>query len=117
MSINIARTFETGASIVRVDNFNSYAPEGYKAKVLEGYKYRDNVGSLMPIIDYIWELAEDKTPTTIITDNSTVIASLNDKIAMLEQGCKSLIEDFAEARCLGEVAKIARDYGYQEQVK
>ena len=84
MSINIARTFETGASIVRVDDFASWAPKGYKAKVLEGYKYLDNEGNLIHIIDYYWKLAEDQT-ATITTDNSTVIAALNDKIAELEK--------------------------------
>ena len=83
MSINIARTFETGANIVRVDDFASWAPKGYKAKVLEGYKYLDNEGNLIHIIDYYWKLAEDQT-ATITTDNSTVIAALNDRVAELD---------------------------------
>tara|TARA_R110000823_G_C15787895_1_gene485823 strand:+ start:233 stop:499 length:267 start_codon:yes stop_codon:yes gene_type:complete len=37
-----------------------------------------------------------------------------DRIAELEKSRKSLIEEFAEARCLGEVAQIARGYGYDK---
>ena len=37
-----------------------------------------------------------------------------DRITELEKSRKSLIEEFAEARCLGEVAQIARGYGYDK---
>ena len=30
---------------------------------------------------------------------------------------KELIEEFAEAECMGDLAKIARNYGYEEQDK
>ena len=36
------------------------------------------------------------------------------KIAELEEQRKDLIEEFAEAECMGDLAKIARNYGYIE---
>ena len=75
--------FETGNDIVRVGGFANYAPRGYKARVLEGYQFRDNHGVLTPIVDKYWKRAEVKSPA-IKTDNSTVITSLNDRIAELE---------------------------------
>jgi len=38
-----------------------------------------------------------------------------DKIAEFELSRKELIEEFAEAECMGDLAKIARNYGYEEQ--
>ena len=108
------RKFKTGNDIVRANNYRSYTPKGYKTKVLDGYLFRDNEGDIVNITDKCWELAEDQTTATIKTDNSTVIASLNDRIAELEKSRKSLIEEFAEAECLGEVAQIARGYGYDK---
>ena len=58
--------FETGSTMVRISSFTSYSPEGYKTKVLDGNLYRDQNGSLTPIIDYYWELAEDQAPETVI---------------------------------------------------
>jgi hypothetical protein len=34
------------------------------------------------------------------------------KIKELEQSRKDLIEEFAEAECMGDLAKIARNHGY-----
>ena len=39
---------------------------------------------------------------------------MNNKIAELERSRKDLIEEFAEAECMGDLAKIARNYGYVE---
>jgi hypothetical protein len=39
---------------------------------------------------------------------------LVDKITELELSIKDLIEEFAEASCMGDLAKIARNYGYEE---
>jgi hypothetical protein len=36
------------------------------------------------------------------------------RIAELELSIKDLIEEFAEASCMGDLAKIARNYGYEE---
>jgi hypothetical protein len=36
------------------------------------------------------------------------------RIVELEKDKINLIEEFAEAECLGEVAKIARQHGYEE---
>jgi hypothetical protein len=47
-------------------------------------------------------------------DNAMSQASdLRDHIAELEQERKDLIEEFAEAECMGDLAKIARNYGYE----
>mgnify|MGYP003636733791 CR=1 FL=1 len=45
------------------------------------------------------------------------IRSLADirRIAELELSRKELIEEFAEAECMGDLAKIARNHGYEEQ--
>ena len=37
----------------------------------------------------------------------------NKRIAELELSRKELIEEFAEAECMGDLAKIARNYGYE----
>jgi uncharacterized protein YqeY len=37
------------------------------------------------------------------------------KNAELEKEIENLVGEFAEAECLGEVAKMARMYGYTEQ--
>jgi hypothetical protein len=42
------------------------------------------------------------------------IVKLTDRIAELELSRKDLIEEFAEASCMGDLAKIARNYGYEE---
>ena len=42
-----------------------------------------------------------------------VIHNLEKSIVELEKDKINLIEEFAEAACLGEVAKIARQYGYE----
>jgi hypothetical protein len=42
-----------------------------------------------------------------------VIHNLEKRIVELEKDKINLIEEFAEAACLGEVAKIARQYGYE----
>jgi hypothetical protein len=39
---------------------------------------------------------------------------LRNKITELELSIKDLIEEFAEASCMGDLAKIARNYGYEE---
>ena len=44
---------------------------------------------------------------------SDTIIEYSIKISELELSRKDLIEEFAEAECLGEVAKIARQYGYE----
>jgi hypothetical protein len=49
----------------------------------------------------------------IVTDNSKVIQALSKRIVELEEDKINLIEEFAEAECLGEVAKIARQHGYE----
>lgn len=36
-------------------------------------------------------------------------------ITELELSRKELIEEFAEAECMGDLAKIARNHGYEEQ--
>ena len=41
--------------------------------------------------------------------------AVSSRIAELELSRKELIEEFAEAECMGDLAKIARNYGYQEQ--
>jgi hypothetical protein len=53
------RKFKVDDWMERTNNFYRHAPEGYKAKVLEGYKYMDLEGQRIPINDNIWELAED----------------------------------------------------------
>jgi cell division protein FtsB len=40
---------------------------------------------------------------------------LEERIAELERSRKDLIEEFAEAECMGDLGKIARNYGYIEQ--
>ena len=63
--------FELGNDIVRVSNFRSWAPKGYKTKVLKGYKYRDKDGCLFGISDNHWELAEEETkPATAIHEGN-----------------------------------------------
>ena len=42
-------------------------------------------------------------------------AKLQDRITWFKKSRKSLIEEFAEAECMGDLAKIARNYGYVEQ--
>jgi hypothetical protein len=42
------------------------------------------------------------------------IEALIKRIAELELSIKDLIEEFAEASCMGDLAKIARNYGYEE---
>ena len=39
--------------------------------------------------------------------------NMTKRIVELEKDKINLIEEFAEAACLGEVAKIARQYGYE----
>tara|TARA_R110000751_G_scaffold225765_2_gene327704 strand:- start:735 stop:992 length:258 start_codon:yes stop_codon:yes gene_type:complete len=50
-------------------------------------------------------------------DEQVLDRSLADisKIAELELSRKELIEEFAEAECMGDLAKIARNHGYEEQ--
>ena len=43
------------------------------------------------------------------------VESAVERITELELSRKELIEEFAEAECMGDLAKIARNYGYQEQ--
>tara|TARA_R110000782_G_scaffold44639_1_gene99696 strand:+ start:135 stop:305 length:171 start_codon:yes stop_codon:yes gene_type:complete len=43
-----------------------------------------------------------------------IIANFEKRIAELEEQRKNLIEEFAEAECMGDLAKIARNYGYIE---
>jgi hypothetical protein len=43
------------------------------------------------------------------------VITLLERIAELELSRKELIEEFAEADCMGDLAKIARNYGYEEQ--
>ena len=40
------------------------------------------------------------------------IVKLREHIAELELSRKELIEEFVEAECMGDLAKIARNYGY-----
>tara|TARA_R110002072_G_scaffold152445_1_gene302096 strand:+ start:5111 stop:5419 length:309 start_codon:yes stop_codon:yes gene_type:complete len=47
-------------------------------------------------------------------NNFRLLADIS-KIAELEQSRKDLIEEFAEAECMGDLAKIARNHGYEEQ--
>jgi uncharacterized coiled-coil DUF342 family protein len=42
------------------------------------------------------------------------LIEFKNRIAELEQQIKDLIEEFAEAECMGDLAKIARNYGYIE---
>ena len=42
------------------------------------------------------------------------ISKRDERIVELEQQRKDLIEEFAEAECMGDLAKIARNYGYIE---
>jgi hypothetical protein len=51
-------------------------------------------------------------PQFRVTD--TVARLLLERIAELELSIKDLIEEFAEASCMGDLAKIARNYGYEE---
>ena len=54
--------FKTGDKIVRVSNGSSYnftLPIGFKATVIEGYKYKDQELLSKGIINDLWELAED----------------------------------------------------------
>jgi hypothetical protein len=44
-----------------------------------------------------------------------IILEKDEQIAELELSRKDLIEEFAEADCMGDLAKIARNYGYIEQ--
>ena len=46
--------------------------------------------------------------------NELIITALRERIVELEQGRKDLIEEFAEAVCMGDLASIARSYGYEE---
>jgi hypothetical protein len=43
-----------------------------------------------------------------------LLGSAAERIAELELSHKDLIEEFAEASCMGDLAKIARNYGYEE---
>jgi hypothetical protein len=52
-------------------------------------------------------------PTGKLLFAYNTIASLNEHIAELEKERKDLIEEFAEAECMGDLAKIARNYGYE----
>jgi uncharacterized protein (UPF0335 family) len=43
----------------------------------------------------------------------TISNEAADKIEELEKERKDLIEEFAGAECMGDLAKIARNYGYE----
>ena len=59
----------------------------------------------MPENDFVY-LAEDV---------DELLEEKEKRITELELSRKELIEEFAEAECMGDLAKIARNYGYQEQ--
>jgi hypothetical protein len=42
-----------------------------------------------------------------------IILEKDDKIAELEKERGELIKEFAEAECMGDLAKITRQYGYE----
>jgi hypothetical protein len=67
------RKFKKDDWIVRVASFYRYVPEGWKAKVLEGYYIIDLDGQIIPINDPSWELAEDTNkpaPIELIDGNA-----------------------------------------------
>ena len=45
------------------------------------------------------------------------ISELESRVMVLKNESAVMVEEFAEAECLGEVAKIARGYGYDEDDK
>jgi hypothetical protein len=48
-----------------------------------------------------------------MTISAALVVEMVERIVELEKDKINLIEEFAEAACLGEVAKIARQYGYE----
>ena len=51
----------------------------------------------------------------LVISQEEVVDLLNakdERIAELEASRKELIEEFAEAECMGDLGKIARNYGY-----
>ena len=48
-----------------------------------------------------------------MTISAALVIEMVKRIVELEKDKINLIEEFAEASCLGEVAKIARQYGYE----
>jgi hypothetical protein len=66
-------------------------------------------------IDQNFYFHDDKTWRKV-SPLLTNIKSLSDikRIAELEKERKDLIEEFSEAECMGDLAKIARNYGYIE---
>ena len=53
------RKFKTGDKIVRVDNHQGHAPLGFTAVVTDNHAYLDVDGDTIPIVEDLWELAED----------------------------------------------------------
>jgi hypothetical protein len=68
--------FKLYNEIVRVKSFAGYAPKGYKAIVLEDYKFKDADGAFISIIDKNWELVK---PKWTIYNNEKAWEDLSDK--------------------------------------
>ena len=91
--------FETGDEIVRASKFRSWAPKGYKTKVLDGYRYRDNEGDINCIKEDHWE-----------------VASLNDKIAELKRINSELLKRLhnSQADKLDAIAKERKRWAKED---
>ena len=95
-----------------------YPENSYSHKCLCGTDFLAPKGSLhchACLYNKIAELEKKSTKHIEICERHVSTRKyLEKRIAELKEQKKYLIEEFAEAECMGDLAKIARNYGYIE---